>query len=289
MNKKQKKILLVLIISMFLTISFSRNLRVKADSGFDTSYSSGSSGGYSSDYSGSSSWDSSSGYRGSGRSYGDLNAVDEIFLGVILFAPVILLFIFFLRKNDTQVVNNSIFVPYTDEAFTKNFPNVDINALRKEFGEIFINVQNAWMDLDEKALRKLVDNELYNSYSMNLETLRVKGQKNIMSDYDIKSLKFCGYNKQEKYTIVDTQLIISFKDYIIDSKGKVIRGKKNRTYLMKYELQFIKYDINDKCPNCGCEVDNSTGKCLSCHTEITRVNNVWLLKTKRLIKQTNIH
>ncbi len=293
MVKSNKKLIFICLIG-FLLIGLTSIINVKADSGWDTDYSSSSSssssfGGYS-DSSSSSSYSRSDRSSSSDRSYSDSESTFfEIFFFIFFFIFIIILMLKkeYEVKNVIKNVNNKQFMPYSDEAFKKNFPDVDIDALRKELGEVFINVQDAWMNIDYEMLRQLVDNELYNSYSMNLNVLETKGQKNIMSDYNIKSLLFCDYQKRDEYTLVSVQLNISFKDYVVDSKNKVIRGKKNRTYLMCYELQFIKYDLDARCPRCGGEIDYNLGRCLSCRTQINRVSGKWLLKTKRLIRQAN--
>ena len=85
------------------------------------------------------------------------------------------------------------------------------------------------MNFDEDTIRRLTTDEMYNMYLMQLDTLKVKNQKNLM--YDIKYL---GSNIKERYeengqeTIV-MNMNVSCYDFIIDTKtNKVVRGSASK-------------------------------------------------------------
>ena len=114
MNKRVKNALTVILICFMLIIPF---YHPEADSGFDGSYSGGSSGGFSSSWSGGSSWGSSSGrhYYSSGSS-DPIGAL--IALGVMLVIVAIVI---------TQAKKKITSMPTT---VLKNLPPYNLEELK---------------------------------------------------------------------------------------------------------------------------------------------------------------
>ena len=83
---------------------------------------------------------------------------------------------------------------YKPENTTVRKLNVD--EFLKNTYELYIDVQNAWMNFDYDKLRSLLSDELYNTYSSQLKVLSRKKQKNIMSDFKLISHKIVFAEKQ---------------------------------------------------------------------------------------------
>ena len=74
--------------------------------------------------------------------------------------------------------NHEIFIEdlfSIDENLTKE------NIINKAF-EVYENLQYAWSNFDYEEMRKLVSDELYNQYKLQLDTLKIKNQRNVMED-----------------------------------------------------------------------------------------------------------
>lgn len=280
----KKKILFIgiILISIFSLYNVSI-VSVKADSGFDTDY--GSSGG------GGSSSDSWSGSDSSGGSSSGSPILDTFF---------VVTFIIFLTMKQFSVkdntLSNSKFIKKIDQMNLDAVPLNEINKYIKNFNSVkfmkerykdFVDVQNAWMNFDYDKLRSLLTDELYNQYEMQLDTLKVKNECNIMSDFTYHHGVITGITEENNQIIVTINLLVSFYDYI-DAGGVVVRGSSSRKVKMLYEMTFIS-DINnniDKCPHCGAGITkDASQRCEYCGCVITNVSDKWVLSKKKAIAQ----
>ena len=184
----------ITIISIFSLVAITFVIpNVKADSGWDSSYDGGggswssgggswSSGGRSSSLdSGGSSWS------GSGSSSGSYSGSSFTFLLVII---CVVLFIYFTKDNtgykaSTRSSREALYKEIEDDKIL-GMPLEEFKAL---VFEKYKDIQIAWMNFDYDTLRKLTTDEIYNSYKMQLDVLRMKKQKNIMKDFELKGVK----------------------------------------------------------------------------------------------------
>ena len=154
---------------------------------------------------------------------------------------------------------------------------------------MFKDIQNYWMEFDYDNLKKLLTDELYNTYNMELETLKLKNQKNVMSGFELLSINLTDLKKENNQFIATVMLNVRFKDYIVDSSDKVIRGKENTKINNVYLLTFVKSvdeNKNNICPKCGAEVSgNTTGICNYCGSKIVFNEFDWVMSKKQKISQ----
>lgn len=312
MKKKYIKILLVIVLLFSLSfLSFKHIENIKADSGwdsdYDSSWDSGSDWGGSSwdndyDYDYDSDWDSGSSSGGS--SSGEVGIFDGV---------IILVFLFFMclsivtaiknakksmrRSNTTNVYikQKSSYsikpVPLTQEKVNAIIPNFNIEEFNFKAYQIFYDTQMAWMNFDYDKLKDLVTDELYNSYVMDLDVLKVKNQKNTMKDFElIYSYIFDLKEENGKY-IAKVYLDVCFYDYIENiNTGAVVRGTQNRKLNNTYVLTLVKTkeepkDINI-CPMCGAPVEgNSTGVCEYCKSKLINETHDWVMSKKEKTSQ----
>ena len=196
MKEHINKIILVVIITLSVAATwlYANPVDVATDSGFDTSYDSG--GSYSSSSSGSYSHSSSSSYNHSSSSSA---SAGEIFLEVIevLCIWLIIVGICYLcakiqdkhdkkqlekRKNEFNSlykINKKI----SEDEFSKYIKKESMADFVFERFKDYVDIQNAWMEFDYDVLGNKTTNELYNQYLMQLETLKAKGQKNVMNSF----------------------------------------------------------------------------------------------------------
>ena len=123
-------------------------------------------------------------------------------------------------------------------------------------------------------------------YYNQLQTLSIKGEKNIMSDFKLNSRILKNIREQNNNIFYTIELSISFYDYIVDSNNNVLRGNKSQFVNMEYELEFVKSINNvDKCPVCGVKLDNGITMCPYCRSRIQGVSSKMKLSNKKVLRQ----
>ena len=146
----------------------------------------------------------------------------------------------------------------------------------------------AWMEFDYDKLKELLTDELYNNYCTNLESLKLKEQKNVMKGFDLSNIKLTGLKEENNLYIATIVLNVKFYDYIIDKKGNVLRGSDSRKVNNTYKLTFIRSKDKEKdiinCPRCGAPVlGNATGICEYCGSKLINDTYDWVLSKKEII------
>lgn len=125
---------------------------------------------------------------------------------------------------------------------------------------------------------------------MQLEILKEKCQKNIMSDFNLEDCKITNVKINGNVKTIEVQLRVSFRDYVVDNNNTVVRGNKDCIYNMTYLLTFTKKlnDINNKCPKCETTIENILlNKCPYCRAIIKIDNNEFVMCKKTLLSQRN--
>lgn len=287
MNKVKKVIKNILIV-MLIVAPFSLFLNVRADSGWDSSYDSGGS-----------SWSSSdSGSSWSSSDYGSSSSYDgdggDMSLGAFLFVMiVIIILIIIFSKASSQggkTVNNSMYADIDEEDLKKYLPNETLPSIKLKLYQKFVDIQNAWMEFEYDKLRNLCTDELYNSYTAQLDTLKLKFGKNIMNSFDIYDNKVIQIYEANNKVTIKVYMKISFYDYVINTNSKeVIRGNKSSKITNNYIMEFviIKPSAKDikNCPNCGAPLDGvSSITCPYCDSVLVKDASDYILS-----KKTNIN
>ena len=277
MKKNKLWIFLILIIPVLLIIGNTQ--RVKADSGFDTSYDSGGSSWSSS----SSDW-SSSDYSSSTSSSGGGGIISAI----IFFIPFIVITIVILSKAKSLNGIPGITPQSLPEDYIKKFiPDFDYNKFVSDRFNDYVEIQNAWMNFDYDTLRNKLTDELYNQYAMQLDTMKIKNEQNIMNNYKLLRTYVTGIKEENGNIEITIQMVISLNDYIVKN-GKVIRGSKNRLVTNYYEMKFVcsKESSSKTCPNCHAPLNNNASqKCEFCGSIITKNGENWVMTKKQTKRQ----
>jgi len=309
----------VLVFIFALTVISEFNFfSLATDSGFDTSYDSGGSSWDSGDSSwdNDSNWDSSydsSSASGSGGGSGSANLIVVMVLvvGLVILIPFIVvlipfIFIICIASLIGYAVNGvfgaiiavliSMSLMYfrsKSRSKKNNIKFVDLVELtpeniniKNDCYNIFCEVQKAWMDFDYNKLRTLVTDELYNTYYNQLQTLSLKGQKNIMSDFEFVDSALVSKRDINNITTVLIRLRVRFYDYIVDSNYKIMRGNSSRKVDMTYMLEFVinKNELN-YCPNCNAPLDSGATICNYCHSNINAITGKMKLSVKKVLSQ----
>ena len=281
-----KKNFVIAIIILILSITANIGI-INADSGFDTNYDAGSS---SSDISGgSSSSDSYYDSNGSSSSYiggnGTLPYVDFlndhpvlfIILSIFILLYIVFIFLVILKKIINSRRNKKL---KPDNDLIKN------SKLKSQIIENFKKIQIAWSNLDLSSVREYLSDELYNSYSMQISTLKEAGQRNIIKNMIVTDINITSISGDSLEKTIKCILTVMLRDYIINGEKRVVRGSKNIIYENTYELTLnYKLENIDVCPNCGANIE---GKICKYCTAIIPNNKINLsLSKKEIINQVN--
>ena len=311
--KKIIKISLVIVLLVSITLlSFKYIENIKADSGWDSSYDSGSSWDSGSDWGGSS-WDNDydydssydsnySGGSGSSSSSCDTTECKVMALVGTLIAltmsfgfPILIVILFKIgskmKKQRREVELKLMFKPIEEEAANKIISNFNIDEFNLKAYQIFYDVQVAWMDFDYDRLKELLTDELYNNYVMQLDALKIKNHKNTMKEFELIETCLSSLKEENDRYIAEVYLNVKFFDYVENVKtGMILRGTLNRKLNNIYKLTFIrtKEETNNinECPRCGSTVQgNATGVCEYCKSKLINKKYDWVLSKKEKINQ----
>lgn len=272
-----KRSILVLVICLFLVGLFATTYRMeyaRADSGFDSGYDLGDSD-----------W-SDSDSDGSGVFFLIYLCFEHPILFLIIVAVIVISCITNAKKGK-EIIDKAL----NDKLQLLNVKEFPENKqLEIEAFNIYKKIQYAWMNFDEKMIRDCTTDEMYNMYLMQMDTLKVKNQKNIM--YDIKYLGSNIVRTEEnngQQTIV-INMQVSCYDFIIDTNTKkVLRGNAAKVNTYSYELTFVKSTESKKlenCPRCGAPIKgNNSGVCEYCKSTIISNEYTLIMSKKKMLSQ----
>ncbi len=201
------------------------------------------------------------------------------FIGIFVFA-----FIKSPKRNKTY--NASYNIDKNEIDLTEY--GIDKDKIHKEIYDIYVRVQNAWSDFKLEDVSDILGDELLNMYKSQLSTLKIKKQKNVMSDFQYVDCIIKKVEEKSGTRVITAILQVDCKDYIIDSEtGNVLRGNKNYINHYTYSLIFEESGANgvDRCPNCNAKL-NETGQsveCEYCHSIVNRKSGNLVLIKKSMI------
>lgn len=288
MKKKRKELIYVVIILVSIGIFLLYPYSVDADFGWDNNYSFSL---FSFDDSifrnSSSSWD----YR--------LNSSDkDVFFGmIILFIIVMILSIYFIRKNYRKnqkrksLEHGSLNQEHVkmEEKVKKVIPNFNLEEFKNTVFKKYKEIQIARMDFDYDTLRKNCTDSLYHMYRSQLEILKLKRQKNIMNHFRQITFRVVGIEQDHQEVSLKVRTTIWCYDYIVDEEEHVVKGSKNKKSIYNYEMLFIRriQENNNKRLSCDSLMKNQNSVvCPYCDGEIIDDRNFdWILSKQDMISQ----
>lgn len=285
------------IIVLFIGSALRKNDVVFADSGFDSSY---DGGGSSYDYGGSSSYDYDYGSSYSGGSYsGGEGSVFSAFVTIVI---VVIIIVLSMKKGNgsvTTVAPSTFKANVNDEDVVNRvkafIPDFDKNTFLQDGYQIYLDVQDAWMNFALEKVRDKISDEMFNMYRSQLTTMEVKGEQNIMRGFTKQAAYLKDVVKQNENITITATYVVDFYDYIVDkASGRVLRGtagsKIRITYDMKFRKTLDQSQVVEHCPNCGAKINkiNGAGVCEYCGSKVVSENSKWILTDKKNIGQTRL-
>lgn len=276
-------------VSLICVSSFATIRTVNADSGWDSDYDSGGSD-WDSD------WDSDWGSDWDDDDYGYVGSSDGDIAGVvfaIIFIIVVAIIILTTKQKNRNIQSRSIASYNTGmsiDNILKVDPNLNVEEFKKTAFNIYKEIQDAWMNFDYEKLRKYTTDEIYNMYTMQLDTLKVKGQKNVMRDFILVDSYVSNVYIQNNIETIDFVLTTNFYDYVVDTNNKIVRGSDKFKLEITYHLTFIRTlsagGDNNYCPSCGAKIeDKASVQCPYCNSVIVSSNYDWVMSKKKSVLQ----
>ena len=257
------------------------------------------------DWGGSSSWDSSwdsyddYGSSSSGFSAGFISGMltDNPVIVIIIVVVLIALFVLGGRKkrasgqtgrqSQPQVQDNTERINGAVLQVDPKFSSEKFLAWAKE---VFITLQQAWMDRDWKKVRPFEKEELYKQHEMQLNEYRKLGRINVIERININQAFLQKYERDADYEYLTVYLQVRMVDYIKDENtGKVLKGNPDRDCYMQYLYTFMrKFGVQTDpansnrstvaCPHCGAPTQiTSAGQCEYCGFIVTTGEYDWVL------------
>ena len=291
--KKRERVIFIILLLLCLLFPIHR---LSADSGWDGGYDSGGSsdwGSSSSDWGSSSSdWDSSD-WSSSGGSYSS-GSLDP-FMVMAIIAFIVIIFVISNKTSQRAMVQSTTLGrvnPYDINKVKAVLIDFDEDKFKEKAYELYQEIQVAWMNFDKDSIRKCVTDELYNTYSAQLSTLKIKNQKNIMKDFKLLNSSIIGMEIKEKMVSLTIKMKVECYDYVVDKEGKTLRGNDKQKVIYEYAMTFNKgvSDRPNKCPNCNAPLDNvNSSKCPYCDSNIINESYDWVLAKKQVLSQTINH
>lgn len=288
MKSKKLKLFIIFIILLFFISSSSI---VLADTGFDIDY---DLGGGSFDLGGGG-FDFDGGY-----SFGSKSNISAPLSFIIFISMIVIVIVEYIRRRTTDKDINSekllithskldnISNIWLDNIETK-IPNLDKKKFVSMICEMYIKLQEAWVNFDYETIRSLTTDDLYNSYKSMLESLKRKKQRNIIDDITIYGCTFKNFKEENGKYSLDVVLELAMRDYIVNNNSIIIaRGMDVRLDVTTI-LTIVSTPKNEttKCPVCGAPIkeNNQSDVCEFCHNTIVKENYGWLIAKKVVTKQ----
>lgn len=218
-------------------------------------------------------------------------------LGILFFAAGPILRMYFNKGTGERytspisgLLRKKKFVPFDVKKINAVLPDFNPEEFKNKTYNIYVEIQNAWMNFDNIKLRDLVTDEMYNMYIDQLEILKNNNKQNIVRDFELDDFKIVGMEFNDTSISIVANYKITCYDYIINTtNNKTIKGRDTNKVTHNYQLLFIRSiitdDNNDFCPNCGAPVsDKASRQCLYCGSIIVSDEHDWVMADKMSIK-----
>lgn len=232
-------------------------------------------------------------------------------LGIGALAVIAAVFIFaLLKKNDHGSTSaqydigpsasvRTISQQQLDQLLARD-PGFSKEDFLARAGDVFITLQNAWTAKDWRSIRAFETNQLFHQHEKQLEQFIQNSQTDVVEDITVLSSDLEEYSEDAQHQYLKVILTARYRDYIIDdATRRVVKGDKNRRYLMTYRMTFLRKldattEVNKSasatsCPNCGANLSiNQNGICEYCGSEVTTGAMQWVLNALQPVSQRTL-
>ena len=158
-------------------------------------------------------------------------------------------------------------------------------SLITKFDNIFIMLLYSLMTQDLNRVKHFLSEELFQKYSVELQSLIDKNECQMYDELNVKSTKILRKETLEDKIVIEVEIISRYMDYVVDKNSfKVKRGVNDRRVEKRNILIFEKKNnpLNNvsvqTCEFCGANLDiHLTGVCSYCGQVNSREDKDYIL------------
>lgn len=147
-----------------------------------------------------------------------------------------------LEEKNKKYINIDTSIIYKEIDLSKI---KDADILKDNVFEMFKTILKSYSSMDNKTLKKLTSNALYNQYITKEKKLKDNGETEIIKNITLHDIRILDINKKKNDYTIKFYLNISCYNYNIDTKKKrTMRGFDDRKIKQEYLIYLDKIDKN---------------------------------------------
>lgn len=121
----------------------------------------------------------------------------------------------------------------------------DFNKMRSNARKVFFRMQDAWTDRKIASVKDIITPGLYEDYKTQLNLMKKKGEKNILSGINVTDIRIIGCEDylDDSHDIYVAHIKGEMLDYTIDEKtGRIIKNADQKLERFTDTYHFIRKD-----------------------------------------------
>ena len=152
------------------------------------------------------------------------------------FFSIVFILVIILADTLLSIKKKEGYKVMSQEEIFKLFPNYDINNLYNSLYNTYVFIKNNYMNSRNNLNKDYLSNELFNEYDLKEKNNIAKSQKEIYEEFLYVSASLVEYKKDTNSFKVE--LVLSYKDYVIDLNGRVLEGTPQFPHRYTYLIDF---------------------------------------------------
>jgi Zn finger protein HypA/HybF involved in hydrogenase expression len=160
-------------------------------------------------------------------------------------------------------------------------------AFANRVKHMFMTLQDAWTNLDDKKVRPFVTDTHFDMIRYWIERMRSSGRRDVLEDVRIQRIEIAKIEHDVWYDAITVRIFASMIDYQVDNTGRVVSGRKGAqrafseywTVIRRSDQAHTAARDPASCPSCGAPLDkiNRAGICEYCGSKVVSGNFDWVL------------
>ncbi|MBQ9564853.1 MAG: zinc-ribbon domain-containing transport protein [Synergistaceae bacterium] len=178
-------------------------------------------------------------------------------------------------------------------------PNFDEAKFNSTLSNLYVQMQDAWHEKNLEVLRPYLTDVFYTQMDRQLDGLRRARQTDCTERIAVLGVELLGWDQANGMDRVVARLRTRIVTYILDERGNVVSGDRNREKFMEYEWDLLRKsgtkteesgDLQTvNCPHCGAPLTiGAAGKCPYCGSVVSTLNTNWAVSAIRGISQRTV-
>ncbi|MDQ3109425.1 MAG: TIM44-like domain-containing protein [Bacteroidota bacterium] len=170
--------------------------------------------------------------------------------------------------------------------FLQRNPEFNEQKFYAKANTAFMEIQDAWMKQDLSGVRKWISDGVWQRFNTQFITMQSLGQKNSMSDIQVKTTVISDVQQDGNYDIIDVGIHFTMMDNFITenhpqlSTEGYLENVEYWTFIRKSGVPENDIFHSQNCPSCGAQLPSNmgeVGKCESCGVITTLGDYDWVL------------